>query len=67
MGTVSVLYSEIKKTFPELSLDKLFDSRYYPDQILQQTTLSFFICSVSQTEQTVLDDGLFMYYCPVNY
>lgn len=23
MGTVSVLYSEIKKTFPELSLDKL--------------------------------------------
>lgn len=65
MGTVSVLYSEIEKTFPELSLDKLLIHGII--LILQQTALSLFICSVSQTEQTALDDGLFMHYCPVNY
>lgn len=65
MGTVSVLYSEIKKTFPELSLDKLLIHGII--LILQQTALSFFICSVNQTEQTALDDGLCMHYCPVNY
>lgn len=56
-----------KENLPRIKPGQTFDSRYYPDQILQQTTLSFFICSVSQTEQTALDDGLFMHYCPVNY